>query len=232
MADSRRSSTGERRPREARVAAVIGKFLVAACCLAPSAALAQGTPLPRLQIGLGGGLLTSTAYFTGPGNLALDNSDAFAGMLQLIAPVHRSFAIVVSGAYARPEWRLTGVPLLGSVGVNGASLWFADASLRGQLPLGGRASAGPTAFVQAGPGLAHYGVSTSVLGRPVEAGATNLAVALGAGLHVPLTARFGLELLAKDYVVSFKSVRDLAALGVEGRWTHTLVLGVSGRMGL
>jgi opacity protein-like surface antigen len=211
---------------------VIGRLLVAAFCLAPSAALGQGTPPPRLQIGLGGGLLSSTAYFTGPGNLALDNSDAFAGMLQVIAPVHRSLAIVVSGAYARPAWRLSGVPLLGSVGVDGASLWFADASLRGQLPLGGRSSAGPTAFAQAGPGLAHYGVSTSVLGRAVDAGATNLALALGAGLEVPVTTRFGLELLAKDYVVSFKSVRDLAALGVEGRRTHTLVLAVSGRMRL
>jgi predicted RecB family endonuclease len=80
--------------------------------------------------------------------------------------------------------------------------------------------------------VAHYGVSTSVLGRAVDAGATNLALALGAGLDVPLTSRFALELLARDYVVSFKSVRDLAALGVEGRWTHTLVVGLSGRVGL
>jgi hypothetical protein len=228
MADSRRSSTGERR----RLAAVIGRLLVAAICLAPSAAAAQGTTQSHLQIGLGGGLLTSSSYFTGPGALALDNSDALAGVLQVIAPVHHSLAIVVGGAYARPEWRLTGVPLLGSVGVNGASLWFVDASLRGQVPLGCRSAAGPAAFAQAGPGLAHYGVSTSVLGRAVNAGATNLALALGAGLYVPVAPRFGLELLAKDYVVSFKSVRDLAALGVEGRWTHTLVLGVSGRVEL
>ena len=207
-------------------------LLIAVLCLAPPTVVAQDTGAPRLQVALGGGFLTSTAYFTGPGGLALDNTDAFTGMLQVIARVHRSFAIVMSGVYARPEWRLTGVPLLGSVGVDGASLWFADASLRGRVPLGGRSGAGPTVFVQAGPGLAHYGVSTSVIGRAVDASATNLAFALGAGLDVPLTDRFGLEVLAKDYVVSFKSVRDLAALGVVGRWTHTLVLGVSGRVGL
>jgi opacity protein-like surface antigen len=185
-----------------------------------------------VHVTAGGGLLTSGAYFTGPGDLALDNSDAFAGLLQVIVPVNRALSLVAGSAYSRPSWRLSGVPLLGSVGVEGASLWFADASVRGQVPLGRTPDAGPIAFAQAGVGLARYSLSTSLLGRAVDERATNFAVALGAGLGVPLTPRVGLEAMAKDYIVSFKSVHDLEPLGVEGRRAHTLVLALSARLAL
>jgi hypothetical protein len=209
-----------------------------ALCGTPARATAQGSaPRRTVQATIGGGLLTSGAYFTGPGDLALDNSDAFAGMVQVIVPVNRSFGLVAGGAYARPDWRLSGVPVFGTIGVDGASLWFADAGVRGQLPLSrgpgqGAATSGPVAFAQVGAGLAHYALTTAVLGRAVDESATNFAVALGAGIGVPLGGRIGLELMAKDYIVSFKSVRDLAALGVEGRRAHTLLVTASARVGL
>jgi hypothetical protein len=198
----------------------------------PAGAEAQSPRRSNIAVTLGGGRLTSGAYFTGPGNLALDNSDAFAGMVQIIAPVHPSFSVVVGGVYARPEWRLSGVPLFGSVAVDGASLWFADASFRGQVPLSRTPGNAPTAFAQIGPGLAHYALAGSVLGRAVDESATNFAVALGGGIGVPLGGRVGLEIMAKDYVVSFKSVRDLAAFGVEGKRAHTLLVTANARVGL
>src|SRR5205085_8682104 len=130
--------------------------LIAALCLAPGPLAAQDTRLPRVEVAVGGGLLTSGAYFTG-GNLALDNSDAFAGVLQVIVPVHRSWSLVTGGVYARPTWRVTCVLLLGSVVVDGARLWFADAAVRRHIPLGRRTDRAPTAFAQLGAGLAHYG---------------------------------------------------------------------------
>ena len=206
---------------------------LALLCFAASSAGAQNPRSPlQVQVSAGPGLLTSGAYFTGPGDLSLDNSDALAGVLQVIVPLHGSFSLVAGGTYARPEWRVTGVPLLGSATVDGASLWFADAGVRGEVPLGGQAGLGPTAFAQVGAGLAHYSLATTVLGRAVDESATNLAIALGAGLGVPIAGRFGLEVMARDYVVSFRSVRDLEALGVEGRRAHTLVVSVSGRVGI
>jgi opacity protein-like surface antigen len=200
----------------------------------PASPAGDQDPVSRSGVHLtaGPGLLTSGAYFTGPGGLALDNSDALAGVLQVIVPVHPSFSLIAGGAYARPEWRVAGVPLVGTIGVDGASLWFAEAGARGEVPVGGQAGTGPTAFAQVGAGVAHYSLETSVLGRAVDESATNFALALGAGLGVPITERIGLELLAQDYVVSFRSVRDLEALGVEGRRAHTLVLSVSARVGL
>ena len=62
--------------------------------------------------------------------------------------------------------------------------------------------------------------------------ATNFAVALGVGVAIPFSERFGLEVLGKDYIASFTSVRDLEQLGVEGRRAHTLLLSVSARVGL
>lgn len=206
--------------------------LIAVVCLTPSIAVAQGNRPPRVQVTAGGGFLTSGAYFTGPGHLALDNSDAFTGLVQVIVPVRPFVRLVAGGAYASPTWRLSGIPLVGSIGVDGASLWFADAAVRGEVPIRRTGSPGPTAFAQAGVGVAHFALSTAVLDRAVDGSATNLALSLGAGLGVPLTRRVGLELLAKDYIVSFKSVHELDALGIQGRRTHTFVLALSARVEL
>jgi hypothetical protein len=206
--------------------------VVFALLLTPAALAAQDHRGSRLQASAGGGFLTSGAYFIGPGELELASGDAFAGMIQICVPVHRSVALVAAGAYARPEWRITGIPLIGTVGVSGASLWFADAAVRGILPLGGPSVTTPVAFVQAGGGLAHYSLNTTVLGNAVDEDATNFALTLGAGLALPLTERFGLEVLAKDYIASFRSVRDLEQFSVEGRRAHTLLLAVSARVGL
>jgi hypothetical protein len=200
--------------------------------LAPAALPAQVGSPPKVHIAAGGGLLTSGAYFTGPGDLELANGDAFAGTLQVSVPVHRSLAVVVAGSHARPEWRLTGVPLIGSLGVSGARLWFADAALRGHLPLGDASVTAPVAFAQAGAGLAHYDVRATVLGNSVDEHATNFALALGAGLVLPFSERFGMEVMAKDYIASFRSVRDLEGFGIEGQRAHTLLLSVSARVGL
>ncbi len=87
-------------------------------------------------------------------------------------------------------------------------------------------------FAQVGAGFAHYALRSSVLGRVVDEHATNFALGLGAGLVLPLTRRLGMEAMPKDYIVSFKSIRDLAAFGIEGQRTHSVLLLLSGRFGL
>jgi hypothetical protein len=201
-------------------------LLTLALLITPAALTAQ------VHVSAGGGFLTSGAYFTGPGALELASGDAFAGSLQVSVPVHPSVTLVVAGTHARPEWRITGIPLVGDLSVSGAKLWFADAAVRGLLPLGGLSATTPVAFAQAGAGLAHYSLNTTVLGNAVDENATNFAFALGAGVELPFTERVGLEVLAKDYIASFKSVRDLEEFGVEGRRAHTLHLAVSLRVGL
>jgi opacity protein-like surface antigen len=184
-----------------------------------------------VQVEAGVGYLTSGDYFTGPGSTSLQTGDAAAVMLQVGLRVHRSFDVVIAGAYAQPDWRLGGVPLLGSVSLPGASLWFGDAALRGRLPLN-QSSRPVSLLAQVGAGLARYAVGTSVLGNRIDASATNFAFVLGAGVQASLARRVGLELLAKDYIASFKSVRDLEALGVEGQRAHTILLAASVRYDL
>jgi len=206
--------------------------LAVALSLLPFHARAQTGADSRVQVTVGGGLMTSGTYFTGPGGLELAGDDALAGTLQASVPVHRSLRIVVAGAYAAPDFRLTGLPLVGSVGLSGTHLWFADAALRGQLPLSAAAPTAPVVFAQIGAGLAHYAVSASVLGNAIDESATNFAGSVGVGLGLSFTQRLGLEIMAKDYIASFKSVDDLAAFGIEGRRTHTFLLGVSARLGI
>lgn len=206
--------------------------LALALLLAPTLAQAQGGASARVQVAAGGGLMASGTYFAGPAGLELSGADAFAGSLQLSVPVHRSLAVVVGGTYAQPEFRLTGLPLVGSVGLRGAHLWFADAALRGLRPLGAGSPMRPVAFAQVGAGLAHYSANATVLGRAIDESATNFAGSLGVGLGLAFTERLGVEVMAKDYIASFKSVRDLAEFGVEGRRTHTVLLSVSARLDL
>lgn len=172
--------------------------------------------------------MTSGAYFTGPGALELAADNAPAGALEVAVPVHRSFSIVLGGVHAQPAFQLSGLPLIGSVGVDGARLWFADAALRGRFPLG-RQSGGPTAFAQLGAGLGYYAVSASVLDNAIDEHATNFAGAIAAGVDLPIGDRFGLQLMAKDFIASFRSVRDLESFGIEGHLTHTLLLLASAR---
>ena len=207
-------------------------WLALALLVAPALGQAQTTSDSRVQVAAGGGLMTSGTYFTGPAGLELGGDDAFAGSLQASVPVHRSLRIVVAGSYAEPDFRLTGVPLVGSVGLRGAHLWFADAALRGQLPLGAASPTAPVAFAQAGAGVGHYSVNATVLGNTIDESATNFAAAFGVGLGLSLTDRLGAELMVKDYIASFKSVRDLEAFGIEGRRTHTFLFGVSARLSL
>jgi hypothetical protein len=204
-----------------------------ALALIPPAALHAQRPLPHhVDVTAGGGFATSGAYFSGPAGLSLSGKDAFAGTLQVIVPVHPSFAIVGAGTYIAPDFQLSGVPLIGSVGLGGARIWFADASFRGQLPLGAMRPTVPMAFAQIGAGLAHYSVSSSALGLSVDESATNFAGAVGAGLDIPFTERLGIELMAKDYIASFRSVRDLAGFAVQGRRAHTILFSASARLAL
>jgi hypothetical protein len=199
--------------------------------LLPLATAGAQTPrLHRFEVAAGAGVMTSGAYFTGPGALALSGDDALAGTLEVAVPVHRYFAIVLGGVHAQPAFQLSGLPLIGSVGVHGARLWFADAALRGRMPLGAR-SVGPVIFAQLGAGLGYYSVSASVLGNALDEHATNFAGALGAGIDFPFTDRLGLQIMGKDYIASFRSVRDLESLGIEGHLTHTLLLLASARLG-
>ena len=207
-------------------------ILLFALLLAPDPLPAQSHAGSRVHLSAGGGFFTSGAYFTGPGALELTSGDAFAGILQASVPVHRSVAVVVAAAHARPDWRITGVPLVGAIGLSGARLWFADAAVRALLPLSASSVITPAVFAQAGAGLARYSLHTTVLGSSVDEQATNFAVALGVGLAIPFGERFGLEVMAKDYIASFRSVRDLEELGVEGRRAHTLLLALSARLGL
>lgn len=206
--------------------------LLAALPLPAAAAEAQADrPGHRVHVAGGAGVVASGAYFTGPGDVELASGTAGAGQLQLSVAVHPRLAVVAAGVYARPDWELSGIPLVGSVGVSGATLMFADVGLRGFAPLGSTGGA-PTAFAQLGAGLARYSLDAAVLGFAVDEQATNFALAIGGGLIVPLTARFGLEVLVKDYIASFTSVRDLEEFGVEGQRAHTVLGLVSARVGL
>lgn len=93
------------------------------------------------------------------------------------------------------------------------------------VPLGARV---PIALVgQATTGAIRYAVD-----NPLFTGQTpNLAFSGGAGLVSRLRGRFS-PALVKDYIASFRSVDDLASLGVHGRRAHTIAILVGLGVGL
>ena len=176
-----------------------------------------------VRIGPTAGYLTFGTYFTGPGGLRFsnDNAAAFGGELEF--PVWRDLSVIGNVLHATSDWSFEEVPLIGSVTLGGASLWFFDAGLRLHFPLGSARTVLP--FVEAGAGAIRYAVNNPLL----EGQATNWSLVGGLGVTTRIGERLGVEARVKDYFASFKSVDDAAALGVSGRRAHTIgfLVGVS-----
>src|SRR5215210_9437619 len=171
----------------------------------------QTSPVQAVRIGPTAGYLTFGTYFTGPGGLRFsnDNAAAFGGELEF--PVWRDLSLVGNVLHATSDWSFQEVPIIGSVTIGGASLWFFDAGLRLHFPLGSTRTVLP--FVEAGAGAIRYAVNNPLL----EGQATNLAFVGGLGVTTRIGERLGVEARVKDYFASFKSVDEAAALGVNGQ---------------
>ena len=189
----------------------------------PGLPLAGQQSVQAVRLGPSAGYLTFGTYFTGPGGLRFsnDNAAAFGGELEF--PVWRDLSVVGNVLHATSDWSFQEVPLIGSVTIGGASLWFFDAGLRFHFPLGRARTVLP--FVEAGAGAIRYAVNNPLL----EGQATNFALVGALGVTTRIGERLRLEARVKDYFASFRSVDDAAALGVSGRRAHTVgfLVGVS-----
>jgi hypothetical protein len=161
------------------------------------------------------GYLVFGSYFNGPGNLEFSNKNGPTYGAELELTLGRRFSLIGSALHATSDWSFRGVPLLGTVGVGGASLWFYDAGLRVRFPLGATGRVSP--YLQASAGAARYAVNNVLLSDH----ATNFAVSGGAGVLVQLAGRLSLQGMVKDYLASFKSVDQGLVVGIEGRRAHT-----------
>jgi hypothetical protein len=162
------------------------------------------------------GYLSYGAYFNGPAGLAFSNANGAAYGGQLDFAVWRNLSLVGSVLHATSDWSFQGVPLIGTVNVGGANLWFYDAGVRLHFPLGSRRSVAP--FVEAGAGAIRYAVDNVLL----TGHATNFALTAGVGVLARLSDRLSLEGTIKDHAASFRSVDQASGLGVTGRWAHTI----------
>ena len=134
--------------------------------------------------------------------------------------VTRGLALVGNVAYAR-------VPVVGGLSFGRSSALLYDAALRLSVPLNAGAAAGITPFVQAGAGAMRREIEVA----PVATKSTNFAYNVGAGVDVPLGPRFGLQLMAKDYIGKFDA-REATAVDVDTRTTHNWTLSAGIRLGL
>jgi hypothetical protein len=197
------------------------RILLLALCTPFLAAHPQAVPSPpthAVELSLLSGPLDYGTYFTGPGGIRFSNENGFAYGGQFSVRVWRNLSVVGAVLHGNSNWSFEEVPLVGSVTLNGAKLWFFDLGPRVTVPLG---SGVPVALIaQATFGAIHYAVD-----NPLFVGDTpNLAFGGGAGLAVRLGRRARLQVLVKDYVASFRSVKDAEFLGVEGQRSHTVAL--------
>ncbi|MBA3445224.1 MAG: outer membrane beta-barrel protein [Gemmatimonadales bacterium] len=189
-------------------------FAHAAC---PAAA--QTSSIPRVEtvrIGATAGYLTYGSYFSGPAGLRFSNENGFGYGAEVGVRVLRNLSLVGSVLHATSDWSFQQVPLVGSVNIGGASLWFYNAGLRLHFPLGRRQTLRP--FVEAGAGAIRYAVDNPLL----TGNATNFSLIGGVGVLARLGERLGLQVQVRDHAASFRSVDQAAAFGVRGRWAHTV----------
>jgi hypothetical protein len=187
-----------------------------ALTVSPLGAQDARTPSTVLRLGPTAGYLTFGTYFTGPGGLRFSNDNAVGFGAELDFPVWRNLSLVGNVLRATSDWGFEEVPFVGSVTLGGASLWFFDAGLRFHFPLGQARTVLP--FIEAGAGAIRYAVNNDLL----IGDATNFAFVGGLGVYTRLGDRFGFTVRVKDYLASFRSVDDAAALGVRGRRAHTV----------
>ena len=140
--------------------------------------------------------------------------------------VTRGLALVGNVAYASSDLEV-GVPVVGGLSFGRSSALLYDAALRLSVPLNAGAAAGITPFVQAGAGAMRREIEVA----PVATKSTNFAYNVGAGVDVPLGPRFGLQLMAKDYIGKFDA-REATAVDVDTRTTHNWTLSADIRLGL
>jgi hypothetical protein len=172
------------------------------------------------------GYLAFGTYFTGPGGIQFSNEDGFGYGGQIDVPLWRNLSLVGSVLHATSDWSFEAVPLVGRLTLGGASLWFYDAGPRVTVPLG--ADIPVAALVQGTAGAIRYSVDNALF----TGQATNFAFSGGAGLVTRLAGRISVQALVKDYVASFRSVRDGAAFGIEGRRAHTVAVLIGLGVGL
>ena len=184
------------------------------------------SPTHAVELSLLTGHLDYGTYFTGPGGVRFSNENGFGYGGQLSVRVWRNLSVVGGVLHGNSNWSFEEVPLVGSVTLNGAELWFFDLGPRVTVPLG---SGVPVALIaQATFGAIHYAVD-----NPLFVGDTpNLAFSGGAGLAIHLGKRARVQVLVKDYIASFRSVKDAEFLGVEGQRSHTVALLVGLGVGL
>ena len=115
--------------------------------------------------------------------------------------ITRGLALVGNVAYASSDLEV-GVPIVGGLSFGKSSALLYDAALRLSVPLTAGGAGGISPFVQA-----------------------------GAGVYVSLGPRFGLQLMAKDYIGKFDA-REATAVNVDPKTTHNWTLSAGVRLGL
>ena len=196
------------------------KYLLPALVMVPLISVAGQTSSPSrwIEVLPTVGHLSSGPYFTGPGGIRFTNQDGFAYGGQLGVVVWKKLSLVGSVLHSTSDWSFRSVPILGTITVERASLWFFDLGPRVTVPLG---STSPVSLVaQASAGVIQYSMD-----NPLFSGsAVNLAFSGGVGMLARFGSRVSLLGLVKDYIASFRSVDDAEAFGVRGRRAHTVAL--------
>lgn len=137
--------------------------------------------------------------------------------------VTRGLALVGNVAYAGSDLEV-GLPIVGGLSFGKSSALLYDAALRLNVPL---RAGGISPFVQAGAGAMRQEIEVA----SVATTSTNFAYNVGAGVELPLGPRFGLQLMAKDYIGKFDA-REATAVNVETKTTHNWTLSAGLRLGL
>ena len=186
------------------------------CGLAWTPLCAQQSQEPaRLRITPTVGYAIVGDYFRGPGDVGLRTENGVLLGLDVGLHLTGPMSLAASVARGRTDWTVGPLPLVGTLGLDGAELWFVDLALRGEWP------SGPISFfVQGGAGVARYSIANPLISGARE----NLALSVGTGVRAQIRSRLQAVGSVKDYLVSFRSVDDLAELGVTGRRSHTIAL--------
>jgi hypothetical protein len=185
---------------------------------------AQHSTGPTFGITPYAGYMKFGSLASGPLGTSLRNAGSAVYGAEATIGLSRGVALVGNVAYSQPALEI-GAPLIGGVSVGRGSVLLYDAALRLRMPLGsGLLPISP--FVQAGAGALRQSFDMG----PVGTHATNLAYNVGGGADIAIGPRFGLQLMAKDYIGKFDA-REATGVDVNTKTTHNWALSAGLRLG-
>ena len=204
------------------------RLIVGALALAASAAPIAAQSKPTVfTISPYAGYMVFGDYFENSNNIEFSNENGGLFGAQAMLDLGRIFSLYGNFGYTKTKWTFENYFGPGdNLNLDDVGVWVYDGGLQLRLPVSNDAMSGISPFVQAGAGAVRYSSESDDIR---SSSSTNAAFNFGGGIDWQI-GKFGIRLMAKDYVTSL-DWSDFDNVELEDRKAHNWGLTAGFKIG-